>query len=66
MPTGDPPAAWTVQYPKFDPEAFAKAIAKDTRSPMVRALELLEPLDVETRDRILLALCRYFGHTVDG
>lgn len=36
----------------------------DTRSPTIRLLEILESLDEETRDRILLGLCAYFGHTV--
>lgn len=50
----------TLQYPKFNlPET-------DDRTPMMKVLEILETLSADERDRILLSLANYYGHTVEG
>ena len=46
------------------PVSIGTFIQPDTRSSMVKALELFEDIPEAERDRILLALCVYFGHSV--
>ncbi len=42
-----------------------RQVPPDTRSPMMRVLEILEPLDEVSRDRLLFGLLTYFGHEVE-